>query len=126
MRVCPLSLSPSSRCVLVLEDSVLVAMALEAALADHGYDAIVAGTLAAARERLGSTVPVAALLDLHLPDGTSIMLSRSLHERGCRVAMCSGTDVLPEECDFAASFRKPVAAAELVRWVEQVTHSDEA
>ena len=53
--------SPSSRCVLVLEDSVLVAMAIEAALADRGYEAILAGTLAAAHERLGHALPVAAL-----------------------------------------------------------------
>ena len=116
----------SPHCVLILEDSVLVAMAIEAALADHGFDSIIAGTLAAAHERLGHTLPAAALLDLHLPDGNSIAVARSLHERGCRVAMCSGTDELPAECDFAASFRKPVVAAELVAWVEQVTGSNEA
>lgn len=118
--------SRSTRGVLVLEDSVLVAMALEAALADHGYATIVAGTLAAAHERLGRTLPAAALLDLHLPDGNSLALARSLHERGCRVAMCSGTDDLPDECAFAASFRKPVVAAELVEWVAQATGDDEA
>ena len=116
----------SPHCVLILEDSVLVAMAIEAALADHGFDSIIAGTLAAANERLGHTLPAAALLDLHLPDGNSIALARSLHERGCRVAMCSGTDRLPEQCDFAASFRKPVVAAELVEWVEEVTRNDGA
>ena len=120
-----LPVTPSSRLILVLEDSVLVAMAIEAALADRGYDTIVAGTLAAAHERLGPKLPAAALLDLHLPDGTSVELARSLYQRGCRVAMCSGTDALPLECDFAASFRKPVVAAELVEWVEEVTRSDE-
>ena len=72
--------SPPSRCVLVLEDSVLVAMAIEAALADRGYEAILAGTLAAAHERLGRTLPVAALIDLHLPDGKSVELVRWLDE----------------------------------------------
>lgn len=113
----------SSPCILIVEDSVLVAMAIEATLADRGFDTIIAGTLAAAHERLGHAVPAAALLDLHLPDGKSIALARSLHELGCRVAMCSGTDMLPDECDFAASFRKPVVAAELVEWVEQVTRN---
>ena len=80
MRVCRLPLSSSSRCVLVLEDSVLVAMALEAALADRGYEAILAGTLAAAHARLGRTLPVAALIDLHLPDGKSADLVRWLDE----------------------------------------------
>ena len=93
--------TPSSRCILVLEDSVLVAMAIEAALADRGYEAILAGTLAAAHERLGHALPVAALLDLHLPDGNSVELARSLNERGCNVAICSGSDALREECGFA-------------------------
>ena len=119
-------LSSSSRCVLVLEDSVLVAMALEAALADRGYEAILAGTLAAAHERLGHALPVAALLDLHLPDGNSVELARSLNERGCNVAICSGSDALREECGFAASFRKPVVPADLVRWLDEVVSDDEA
>ena len=98
-------------------------MAIEAALADRGYDTIVAGTLAVAHERLGRTVPVAALLDLHLPDGNSMALAQSLREGGCRVAICSGSDMLPDECGFAVNFRKPVVAAELVEWVEQVTRN---
>ena len=125
-RVRRLPLTPSSRSILILEDSVLVAMAIEAALVDRGYDTIIAGTLAAAHERLGRGLPAAAVLDLHLPDGNSVELARSLHERGCRVAMCSGTDDLPVECDFAASFRKPIVAAELVDWVEAVTRHDDA
>ena len=124
--VCQLPIPLTSPCILIVEDSVLVAMAIEAELADRGYDTIIAGTLAAAHERLGHTLPAAALLDLHLPDGNSIALARLLHERGCRVAMCSGTDRLPDECDFAASFRKPVIAAELVEWVEEVTRNDGA
>ena len=105
---------------------MLVAMAIEAALADRGFDTIVAGTLAAAHDRLGRTVPIAALLDLHLPDGKSVALARLLHDRGCHVAMCSGSDALPPECDFAASFRKPVVAAQLVEWVERTIGSNEA
>jgi DNA-binding response OmpR family regulator len=104
----------------VLEDSVLVAMAIEAALADRGFEAVVAGTLAAAHDRLGHMVPIAALLDLQLPDGNSVALAKSLHARGCKVALCSGTDTIPGDCDFAARFRKPVIAQDLVRWLEEV------
>lgn len=105
---------------------MLVAMAIEVALADRGYDTILAGTLAAAHERLGRTVPVAALLDLHLPDGNSVELAHSLDQRGCKVAICSGSDALPEECDFAARFRKPVVPADLARWLDEVVRDDEA
>jgi DNA-binding response OmpR family regulator len=107
------------RRVLVLEDSILVALALEAALADHGYEAIVAGSLAAAEERLGRLTPLAALLDLHLPDGNALALATRLDAQGCKVALCSGMDaaMVPPGYEFAAQFRKPVAADELARWV---------
>lgn len=107
-----------TRRVLVLEDSVLVALALEAALADHGFEAIVAGSLAAAEERLGRVPPVAAVLDLHLPDGNSLALAERLDAQGCKVALCSGMDAetVPAGYEFAAHFRKPVAADELARW----------
>jgi CheY-like chemotaxis protein len=110
-----------SRQVLVLEDSVLVAMAIEAALEDRGFEPIVVGSLAAAEERLKGTVPIAALLDLQLPDGTSLALARSLDARGCRVALCSGADsgTVPEGHGFARRFRKPVAAEALAAWVAE-------
>ena len=105
--------------VLVLEDSILVALALEAALTDHGFEAIVAGSLAAAEERLGRLTPLAALLDLHLPDGNALSLATRLDAQGCKVALCSGMDaeMVPAGYEFARHFRKPVAADELARWV---------
>ena len=113
------------RRVLVLEDSVLVALALEAALADHGFEAIVAGSLAAAEERIGQVPPVAALLDLHLPDGNALALAERIDAQGCKVALCSGMDTatVPPGYEFAARFRKPVAADELARWVAEAAGS---
>ena len=112
----------SSRSVLVLEDSVLVAMAIEAALADRGFEAVVAGSLAYAAERLQRVRPVAALLDLQLPDGNSLGLARELHDRGCHVALCSGVEwsAVPRGYEFAKRFRKPIAAEELAAWVAGV------
>lgn len=109
--------------VLVLEDSVLVALALEAALADYGFEAVVAGSLAAAEERIGRFPPVAAVLDLHLPDGNALALAEKLDAQGCKVALCSGMDTatVPAGYEFAARFRKPVAADELARWVATAT-----
>jgi len=114
--------------VLVLEDSILVALAVEAALGDRGFEPIVAGSLAAAEERLGSSRPVAALLDLQLPDGNALGLARKLHEQGCKVALCSGmdNDMVPDGYEFAARFRKPVAADELAEWVAQAASEREA
>ena len=111
-----------SRQVLVLEDSVLVAMAIEAALEDRGFEPIVVGSLAAAAERLAGVTPLAALLDLQLPDGTSLALARQLDGRGCKVALCTGADsgVVPPGHGFARRFRKPIAAEALAAWVAEV------
>jgi DNA-binding response OmpR family regulator len=112
--------------VLVLEDSILVAMAIEAALEDRGFEAIVVGSLAAAEERLKGGVPLAALLDLQLPDGNSLALARSLDARGCPVARCSGADsgVVPDGHGFARRFRKPIAAEALAAWVADIAGRD--
>ena len=116
--------SPALR-VLVLEDSVLVAMAIEATLADAGYEAVVAGSLAAAHERLARSPVDAALLDLQLPDGNSLELARELEQRGCPVAICSGVDSAEaaDGTEVATRFLKPVGAEALVAWVRSVTAS---
>jgi len=115
-----------SRSVLVLEDSVLVAMAIEAALSDRGFEAIIAGSLAAADERLGKMRPFAALLDLHLPDGDAVGLAHRLNDQGCQVAVSSGVDAVPAALAFARIFRKPVAAEDLAAWVAEVASPRDA
>ena len=112
----------------MLEDSVLVAFALEAALADRGFETIVAGSLAAAEERLGQMTPMAALLDLHLPDGNALALAERLNRLGCKVALCSGVDSdgVPRGYEFAARFVKPVAPEELAAWVARSVSSPDA
>lgn len=110
-----------SRLVLVLEDSILVAMAIEAALEDRGFEAMVVGSLGAAGDRLRGERPAAALLDLQLPDGNSLDLARSLDAQGCPVALCTGVDSgeVPPGHDFARIFTKPIAAEVLAAWVAE-------
>ena len=113
---------PDSRpAVLVLEDSLLIALAIEAALDDRGFAAIMAGSLAAAHERLDGQLPSAAILDLGLPDGNSLSLARGLHARGCPVAICSGSDSesVPPGHEFAQCFQKPTSGQVLADWVVQ-------
>jgi len=109
--------------ILVVEDSVLVAMAIEDALQMRGYDVIVASTLSGARELIEKRRPVAALLDLQLPDGLSLDLARQLHGMGCAVAISSGfeRDAIPEGHEFAAQFHKPVSPDILVEWAGLVS-----
>lgn len=109
--------------ILVVEDSVLVAMAIEDALQMRGYDVIVASTLSAAQRLIEQRVPAAALLDLQLPDGLSLDLAQRLHQMGCAVAMSSGfeRDAIPESHEFVVQFRKPVSPEILAEWADQVT-----
>jgi len=109
--------------ILVVEDSVLVAMAIEDALEMRGYDVIVASTLSAAHALIEKRIPAAALLDLQLPDGLSLDLARHLHSMGCAVAISSGfeRDAIPEGHEFAAQFHKPVSPDILAEWAGLVT-----
>ena len=106
--------------ILVVEDSVLVAMAIEAELNDRGYDVIVAGSLASARQRLRQGTISAALLDVNLPDGTTLDLARELVALTIPVAICSGIDSgsVPTGYPPTARFEKPIEAGRLADWVD--------
>lgn len=108
--------------ILVVEDSVLVAMAVEAALTDRGYEVIVAGSLAAARQRLRQGTIAAALLDVNLPDGTTLELACEFVALAIPVAICSGIDSgsVPAGYPPTARFEKPVEAERLADWVDGV------
>jgi len=110
------------RRVLVLEDSVLVAMAIEDELADRGHSVTVAGSVAAAMKCLAVQTFDAALLDLHLPDGHSHHIARSLDANGCAVALTSGadTDSVPPALVHLVSFQKPVPPHVLGEWIDSL------
>ena len=66
--------------VLVVEDELPVRRFLRAALAGHGYRVVEAGTVADAEQLAPSHNPDVFLLDLGLPDGDGIALTRRLRE----------------------------------------------
>lgn len=111
--------------ILVVEDSVLVAMAIEDALLVRGFTVVVASTLAGARELIERCLPTAALLDLQLPDGMSLDLALHLHQMGCSVAISSGFErnSIPEGFEFAAQFHKPVSPDVLAEWANLIAVS---
>lgn len=111
--------------ILVVEDSVLVAMAIEAELNDRGYEVIVAGSIAAARQRLRQGTIDAALLDVNLPDGTTLELARELVALTIPVAICSGIDSgsVPTGYPPTDRFEKPIAARRLADWVDSVARA---
>ena len=104
--------------VLVVEDSVLVAMAIEDALNDRGLQVIVASTLSAAEQMVARNAPHLALLDLHLPDGLTLDLACRLRDAGCTVAITSALDsgAVPDSHRFAIQFRKPTSPDLLADW----------
>lgn len=108
--------------ILVVEDSVLVSMAIEAVLTDRGYDVIVAGSLSAARQRLRQGTIAAALLDVNLPDGTTLELARELVALTIPVAICSGIDSgsVPTGYPPTERFEKPIAPERLADWVDGI------
>ena len=105
--------------VLVVEDSFLIAAALEDALSQAGHRVLTASSVAEAESFMLDTDFRAALLDYMLPDGDSLALARRLHAEGCRVAVVSGADrdMLPADPAIAAHFVKPTDDKMLVDWV---------
>ncbi|MCW1381952.1 hypothetical protein OLX02_03870 [Novosphingobium sp. KCTC 2891] len=112
----------AAHCVLVVEDSLLVAMEMEEELLAAGYRVDVAGSLAAADEAIQGRNYAAALLDFQLPDGLALDLALRLDGLGCVVALVTGAlpEHLPPGCERFAFFDKPVPPQVLVDWVTQV------
>lgn len=108
--------------ILIVEDSVLVAMAVEAVLADRGYEVIVAGSLASARQRLRQGTITGALLDVNLPDGSTLELASELVALGIPIAICTGVDSGSTLTGYpeAMRFEKPIEPERLADWVDSV------
>ncbi len=76
---------------LLVEDQVLIAMALEASLEDAGF--VVAGTFAtgaSAVRWLKSNRPTLAVIDVVLKDGPALQVARELKQKGVPFAVYSG------------------------------------
>lgn len=111
--------SGESRKVLVVEDSLLVAMEIEDALLAHGLAVEIAETVQAAEQCIGHTLFGAALVDCRLPDGNAHDIALRLEARGTRVALVTGADAAGLPCAIAhlPRFDKPVPAWVLAEWV---------
>ena len=78
-----LSKSEKREGVLIVEDSMIIAMDAEGMLADLGFSNImVASTVAGALRELENSTPLFALLDFNLGDETSEKVAQALTERG--------------------------------------------
>ncbi len=83
-------MSRRPRC-LVVEDQALIGMSLEASLEEAGFDLVGPfGRKAQALAWLETDTPELALLDIMLPDGSSVDLAGELKRRGVPFAIYSG------------------------------------
>jgi DNA-binding response OmpR family regulator len=88
------------RC-LIVEDQALIGMSLEAYLEDAGYDVV--GPFmrrAQALAWLETDTPELAVLDVMLPDGSSVDLARELRKRGVPFAIYSGLKPATDTPEF--------------------------
>lgn len=73
-------MSAPDRAVLVVDDEPRIVRALRVLLRDAGFATIEAGTVADALDRAALHAPVAAIVDVMLPDGSGIDVARGLRE----------------------------------------------
>jgi CheY-like chemotaxis protein len=105
--------SAEALAVLIVEDDALVAGVLTRMLAASGAVVETAASLAEARSALALSEYNAAVVDLHLPDGSGAELVGELNERGIRAVVLTGEGpVTVAGADLVLG--KPVDAAVLV------------
>ena len=112
------------RCMIV-EDQVLIGMALESYLEEAGFDT--AGPFmsnAESLEWLQVEAPELAVLDVLLKDGPCLQLARELKSRGIPFAIYSGLPSAadaPEELRDVPWLEKPVSRETLATTLDQLT-----
>ena len=113
--------SDSRKKVLVVEDNVHLRRALTRLLEVEGYEVQSSETVGAARAMLDGQA--ALLLDLELPDGTSVSLIRDAkaHRPGVRIAVLSGAPdaliVRAQDAGADVVMSKPIDVPRLLAWL---------
>jgi DNA-binding response OmpR family regulator len=101
--------------VLMAEDVPAISLALEDALSDGGYTAVVVSSNAAALAWLDDHTPDLAMLDLVLSDGSTVEVARVLRNRGVPTLFLSGHwRTLPSDMDDVIWIEKPVSFGQLI------------
>lgn len=104
--------------VLLVEDQILIAMALESELVDAGYRvAGIAGTVASALRLIETAAPDLAVLDISLGREQSFPVARALMARGVHFVFATGYGAdlaLPDEFSAVPVVEKPYAMADLL------------
>ena len=115
-------------CCMIVEDQVLIGMALEAYLEDAGF--CIAGpflSCADALRWLEHHTPQVAVLDVLLKDGTSLLVAQELKERNTPFAIYSGlpfTPGLPAELQGVPWLEKPAPREQLTEAMVRLRQAD--
>ena len=118
--------SDASRVILIVEDDAAFAEILQGLCRDMGFDALIAGTGAAAFELASSRRPSAILLDVGLPDTSGLALLEQLKRnpvtRPIPVHVVSIDDYTQVALELGAVgyALKPVAREELIGAIERL------
>ena len=104
--------------ILLVEDQMLIAMDVEATLADHGVTTVITTSSAPeALAKLAQTEPDIAVLDVNLGQGTSIPVAHELKRLGIPFIFATGyTDsvMIPPDLKGAPLVRKPYEGNALI------------
>ncbi|WP_018700711.1 HWE histidine kinase domain-containing protein [Amorphus coralli] len=113
----PASLSEHVR-VLLVEDHMLIAMDVEASLEDHGLSGVMTtASSAEALEKLRTTPPDVAVLDVNLGEETSIPVAQELARRGIPFVFATGYgdgSMIPSDFAAVPVVRKPYEVSSLI------------
>lgn len=112
--------------LLVVEDDEKLSRSMERFLTQRGFVVRRVGTEAGALETLGAEAPDAAILDVHLPDGSGLDVLEHLRQDGAAIPaiVMTADDSLAvrqraEQLGVAAFLTKPVQPLELLRILRQ-------
>lgn len=99
----------ASRCVLLVEDEIMISMMLEDRLEQNGYRVLAVANLADALQLVREESIDVAVLDINLNGEASFPVADALRERGIAFAFTSGYGIegLPPEYRAEAILQKP-------------------
>jgi DNA-binding response OmpR family regulator len=113
--------------LLVVEDDEKLSLSMQRFLTQRGFQVRPAHTAAGALQLLHEGPPDAAILDVHLPDGSGLDVLERMRGEGATipVVVITADDSQPvrqraERLGFAAFLTKPVQPLEFLRILEQV------
>lgn len=124
-----MSAQPARGRLLIVEDHLDVAKVISEALAEKGYETVIAESVAAAKALLNASFFDLAVVDYNLGDGTGIEVCRHVREKTSNRAMPlimltgqKGVAEMGEGIESGADYflTKPIEVAELLLWIRSL------